>query len=126
MEVVILSLMQPWAELVVSGKKTIELRKWNTKFRGVFYVHASMKTDIKKCKELGINPKVLANGAVIGKCELVSVKEYNTRKDLFNDAKLHFAPEYRVPCHGFLLKNAERIENIPIKGQLGFFKRNIF
>lgn len=28
----VLSLKQPFAEFVVSGKKKIELRKWNTKF----------------------------------------------------------------------------------------------
>ncbi len=32
-----LSLKQPYAELTVSGKKTIELRTWNTKFRGEFF-----------------------------------------------------------------------------------------
>ncbi|MDD4353280.1 MAG: ASCH domain-containing protein, partial [Candidatus Nanoarchaeia archaeon] len=30
MKIKVLSLKQPWAELVASGKKTIELRKWNT------------------------------------------------------------------------------------------------
>ena len=37
-----LSLKQPYAELLVSGKKTIELRIWNTKFRGEFLMHAFM------------------------------------------------------------------------------------
>ena len=36
-----LSLKQPYADLLVAGKKTIELRTWNTKFRGEFLVHAS-------------------------------------------------------------------------------------
>jgi hypothetical protein len=36
-----LSLKQPYAELLISGKKTIELRSWDTKFRGEFLVHAS-------------------------------------------------------------------------------------
>jgi len=33
-----LSLKQPFAELILQGKKTIELRKWNTKFRGEFLI----------------------------------------------------------------------------------------
>ena len=41
-----LSLKQPFAELVVEGKKKIELRNWNTKFRGDFFIHAS-KIQIK-------------------------------------------------------------------------------
>ena len=36
-----LSVCQPFAELIVQGKKTVELRKWNTKFRGEFLVHAA-------------------------------------------------------------------------------------
>jgi hypothetical protein len=34
-----LSLKQPYSELIVSGRKTIELRKWNTKYRGRFLIH---------------------------------------------------------------------------------------
>ena len=38
-----LSVCQPFADLIIQGKKTIELRKWNTKFRGEFLIHASKK-----------------------------------------------------------------------------------
>jgi ASCH domain len=40
-----LSIRQPYAELVVSGRKTIELRKWITRFRGEFLVHAYIYLD---------------------------------------------------------------------------------
>lgn len=39
-EIPILSIRQPWADLIVSGKKDIENRSWPTKFRGSFYIHA--------------------------------------------------------------------------------------
>lgn len=116
-----LSLIQPWAELVVSGRKTIELRTWNTKFRGKFFVHASMKTDKNKCKELGINPEILVNGAVIGSCELTDVVKYSSREELEKSSSKHFATEYKIPCYGFILKNAEKINPVECKGKLGFF-----
>ena len=50
-----LSLKQPFAELLVSGMKTIEVRKWKTKFRGQFLVHASKNIDEKACKRLKID-----------------------------------------------------------------------
>ena len=50
-----LSLRQPYAELLVSGKKTIELRKWNTNFRGKFLIHASKNVNKERCKFLGID-----------------------------------------------------------------------
>ncbi len=36
-----LSIKQPFAELVVSGRKSIEIRSWATNYRGEFLVHAS-------------------------------------------------------------------------------------
>ena len=36
-----ISLLQPWASLVVMGAKTIETRGWGTKYRGPILIHAS-------------------------------------------------------------------------------------
>lgn len=38
----VLSLLQPWASLVVMGAKKIETRSWNTKYRGPLLIHASL------------------------------------------------------------------------------------
>jgi hypothetical protein len=65
-----LSLKQPYADLLVSGKKTIEIRTWNTKFRGEFLVHASKKVDKEACKRNKIDPDSLIIGAVVGKAIL--------------------------------------------------------
>ena len=40
-----LSLKQPFAELILQGRKTIELRRWNTNLRGDFLIHASKNPD---------------------------------------------------------------------------------
>jgi len=125
MKITVLSLMQPWAELIVLGKKNIELRKWSTKFRGEFYIHASMKTNYEKCKELGINAKDLINGAILGKAELIDVKKYNSRDELIADKNFHYAPDYDFPCKGFILKNAKKIKPVKSKGSLGFWKCEI-
>lgn len=37
----VISLLQPWASLVVLGHKRIETRSWNTKHRGPLLIHAS-------------------------------------------------------------------------------------
>ncbi len=37
-----ISLLQPWASLVVMGVKTIETRSWATQHRGIILIHASM------------------------------------------------------------------------------------
>lgn len=114
-----LSLKQPWAELVVSGKKKIELRKWNTNFRGEFLIHASKNPDEKAMQEFGLNN--LPCGFIIGKAELIDVKHYINKIEFEKDKNMHLATsdwgEY-----GFVLKNAERFDKIiPAKGALNFW-----
>ena len=53
-----LSISQPFADLVVSGKKTIELRNWNTNFRGEFLIHAPIKIRKEDSKRLKISKKL--------------------------------------------------------------------
>lgn len=40
-----ISLLQPWASLVVLGFKTWETRSWNTSYRGRLQIHASVRKD---------------------------------------------------------------------------------
>ena len=61
-----LSLKQPFADLLALGEKTIELRKWNTNFRGEFLIHASKKIDVNACERLDIDNDNLSIGTIIG------------------------------------------------------------
>jgi hypothetical protein len=117
-----LSISQPFADLIVSGKKTIELRKWNTNFRGEFLIHAPIKIRIEDCKRLKITKK-LVTGVIIGKAELYDVKKYNSSKEVKNDQKFHFASKnFQDKTFGFKIKNVKPLRiPIPWKGQLGFF-----
>ena len=72
-----LSVSQPFADLIISGKKTIELRNWNTNFRGEFLIHSPLKIRTDDAKRLKINKKFVT-GAIIGKAQLYDVKKYNT------------------------------------------------
>lgn len=38
-----ISILQPWATLIIIGVKRLETRSWNTKFRGEILIHASKK-----------------------------------------------------------------------------------
>lgn len=118
-----LSVSQPFADLIVSGKKTIELRRWNTNFRGEFLIHAPTKIRTQDCQRLGIVVSSLVVGAIVGKAVLYDVKEYHTKKELERDRKYHLAgPEFFGSRFGFMLKSAKKFAiPIPHKGQLGFF-----
>lgn len=91
MEMKCLSVKQPFAEFIVSGKKTIELRSWNTAFRGVFLVHAGARPDYEACESLTIVPDSLPRGAIVGKATLYDVKKYESREELLRDKDKHLA-----------------------------------
>jgi len=118
-----LSISQPFADLIISGKKSIELRNWNTNFRGEFLIHAPIKIRTEDCRRLKINKK-LTTGAIVGKAMLFDVKKYNSLNEIKKDQKLHYATkDLKNKKFGFILKNAKpfRIPT-PWKGQLGFFE----
>jgi len=118
-----LSISQPFADLVISGKKSIELRNWNSNFRGEFLIHAPIKIRTLDCKRLKINKK-LVTGAIIGKATLYDVKKYNSLKELMMDRKFHCTSKnFHDKKFGFMLKNPKPFRiPIPWKGQLGFFE----
>jgi len=89
----VISLLQPWASLIVAGHKKIETRSWNTKYRGELLIHSSsgwsgLQNEIS-CKEpfyklltaLGFTGVKAAHkcglplGAIIGKVEIASTLE---------------------------------------------------
>jgi hypothetical protein len=121
-----LSLKQPFADLLALGEKTVELRKWNTKFRGNFLIHASKNIDVKACERLDIEIDNLTKGAIIGSAFLYDVKEYKNQEEFNKDKQKHFSiiskyfDEYK---YGFLIKDAKMFKlSIPYSGKLRFFE----
>jgi hypothetical protein len=122
-----LSVSQPYADFIIKGKKTIELRTWNTRFRGEFLIHAPLKVNKQACKRFGINMEDLKTGVIIGKAEVYDVKIYRSQEELKSDYKKHFAgKEFLHQKYGFLLRNPQPLRvPIPYKGRLGFFEVKI-
>lgn len=114
----VLSLKQPFAELILEGKKKIELRKWNTKFRGEFLIHSSKVPDKESMKKFGFIELPL--GCIVGKATLVDVKHYSNEEEHVKDKNLHLASSY-WGNYGFVLDKVERITQIPVNGKLGFW-----
>ena len=119
-----LSVCQPFAELIVQGKKTIELRKWNTKFRGEFLVHAAKNICVEDCKRMKISSSLIITGAIIGKVNLVNVKKYYSDTELQNDKKKHHSVSDNTKNkYGFILENPKKLR-VPIaySGRVNFFE----
>lgn len=129
-----LSLKQPYAYLLASGKKTIEIRKWNTKYRGEFLIHASKTMNDEACYVLNIERHLLVKGEIIGKGFLYDVKTYDTCEDFKRDWDKHFSIEKsnsspsslsssKFKRYGFLVKDTILFSKpIPFIGKLGMFE----
>lgn len=52
-----ISIRQPYAYLIVNGKKDIENRNWKTKQRGRVLIHASQKIDDEAVPEFSAKRK---------------------------------------------------------------------
>lgn len=109
-----LSIMQPWAWLIVSGHKDIENRTWRTDFRGPVLIHAGKRFD--SCYEDGQEwdwPKIerpvdFDLGGIVGRAEIVDC------------VTLSDSPWFCGPF-GFVIRNAHPLPFQPCRGQLGFF-----
>ncbi len=71
-----LAVQQPWAELIIRGIKTLEVRSSNVRTRGPIYIYASRKLselpDASRAAErYGIDVASLPTGIIVGEAELV-------------------------------------------------------
>lgn len=99
-----ISLKQPWANLVVNGKKTIETRKWTTSYRGDLVICSSQKPD---------NPPA---GYALCIAELYHIEPMKKKHEKKACIKVY------PGAYSWFLRNIRLINPIvPIKGRLGIF-----
>jgi len=114
-----LSLLQPWAHLVIYGGKDIENRTWRTTFRGRVAIHASQRhamseyfsaSDLINTRSIGAEtPNEVTYGAVIGTVEIV---------DCINHSD---SPWFCGP-YGFVLRNPQPLAKpVFCRGSLGLW-----
>ena len=122
MSVKALSIKQPFAELILQGRKKIELRKWNTNFRGEFLIHSPKTPEKSAMEKFGFQELPL--GTILGRANLVDVKKYDSEREFDKDKTRHLATR-DWGLYGFVLEGAKRIKPIPAKGQLNFWNFNL-
>ena len=116
-----ISVRQPWAEFIMQGKKTVEVRKFNTSYRGPLLIHAASIRGLAEFKKANIGIE-LANSfqgqVFIGIVELLDILVL-TNELWLKLAKQHLIPGIWSPKeHKFawILDNPRRIKPIHYKG----------
>ncbi|OGJ15554.1 hypothetical protein A3K73_05185 [Candidatus Pacearchaeota archaeon RBG_13_36_9] len=105
----------------MQGRKKIEIRKWNTSFRGPFLIHASGNIDEEAMKKYGYKEEDLSRQAIVGKATLEEVKHYKDEEEFKKDRDKHLAA-WDLGSYGFILGKVETIKEIKnVKGALGFW-----
>lgn len=61
-----LTLWQPWASLIVDGRKPDETRPRPWYYVGEFAIHAGQYVDREACVRFGYDPDTIPTGAVLG------------------------------------------------------------
>jgi hypothetical protein len=115
-----LSIRQPWAELILSARKSIEIRSWTTDYRGPLWLHTGQKKDNELESHFGLSD--LFYGGFVGQVTLSSV----VRIDL--DRWERWRSRHLVPgpapseSYGWLLRDPVRLrEPVAAPGELRLF-----
>lgn len=127
-----LTICQPYAHLIVQGRKTCENRTWPTNYRGPIYIHAGKSRtwldvwnrggeDFDAGYEIPI--RSMAFGAVVAMAELVACINIESR--LLPEWKAKMTEDQQEHVSGpwcWILANVAPIGPWPWRGEQGLFE----
>jgi hypothetical protein len=140
----VLTIRQPWCDLILGGAKWCENRTWSTNYRGPFWIHAASKVEEDEIRawreEAGYDfrtesPFGLKTSAIVGRVDLVACVPVEDL-DAFQAGRkvegladiVDFLP--KVDDDGWkyvsgplcwLIANVEPSEAVPCNGKLGLW-----
>jgi hypothetical protein len=123
-----LSLKQPWASLLVHGRKTIEVRRWPTARRGRVLIHAARVPDPRPEAWAHVPPELLETarlvGGILGAGQLTDCVTYRTVEAFTSDQARHLNdPTWYVPpvLFGFAFSDLVALPFRKYPGWMRFF-----
>jgi hypothetical protein len=123
-----LSIKQPWAALLVTGRKTIEVRSWLTRIRGRVLIHAARipdaRTEAWQWVTDDMRPLTELGGGIIGEAELLTCVAYPDRVRFEADQERHLNDPAWFQArglYGFVFAKAAALPFRPWPGNVRFF-----
>ena len=108
-------LRQPWASMVLEGRKTIELRTWTTKHRGPVLIVAGKGVDNEDARRHGWRGG--PRGVALCVVDLVDVRPAILDDELAAGCRPDAAREF-----AWELRNPRPVRQIPMLGRLGLYE----
>lgn len=118
-----LSILQPWAWLIVTAQKDIENRSWQTKQRGRIWLHAGKK--YTREDHHGYEHIISHHyGIVLPSFEILKAETGGLvgSVEIVDCVRQHKSAWKDPDSYGFVLARPEPSQLIPYRGQLGFFE----
>ena len=127
-----LTVLEPWATLIVEGKKIIETRNWDTDYRGKILIHSS-KTIMRNedyvqhlLQFVDKNHLNFNRGCIIGEVDLVDIKPVSLEfLNLVKNTNYidYITSEWTTCKYVWILDNPKFYDKpIPAKGSLGLWE----
>ena len=99
-----ISVKQPWANMIASGVKTIEVRTWSTKHRGPVLIVSSLR------------PNIPPAGAAVAVARLVDCRPMEPE-----DVEQACCP-VQLGAYAWQLTDIRPVEPFPVSGRLGLYE----
>lgn len=123
-----LSIKQPWAALLVHGRKSIEVRRWPTARRGPVLIHAARVPDARPEAWSHVPPDLARTarllGGIIGAGELTECRAYRSQEAFAVDQIRHLNDPtwFQAPVlYGFVFAALKEVPFRPYPGWMRFF-----
>jgi hypothetical protein len=109
-----LNVRQPWASLILAGRKTIELRSWATRYRGPLVIVASRGPDWHALarKEALDGPR----GVILAHVALVDVRPVRLEEDAADALGVPMPGDY-----AWVLARPRALDQVAVRGRLGLY-----
>jgi hypothetical protein len=115
-----LSIRQPWAELIMQGRKTLEIRTWKAGYRGPIWIHTGLHVD--EALDTRFALRDLFRGGLIGVVELKSIEPVDEIGwEAWRDRHLDFGP-FKQGLFVWVLSNPKRLHSpVRTSGRTGLY-----
>lgn len=98
-----LSLKQPWANMIASGEKTIETRRWPTDYRGPLLIVSSKA------------PNIPPTGCAVALAKLCDCRRMTKADETAARCQLY------PGAYAWVLQDVRPLKPFPVRGQLGIY-----
>ena len=99
-----LSLKQPWANMIASGEKTIETRRWPTDYRGPLLIVSSK------------SPNIPPTGCAVALATLRDCRRMTKADESAARCQLY------AGAYAWVLQDVRPLKPFPVRGQLGIYE----